>query len=82
MSQPTGRRCDPVNHPPHYRRGGIECIDAMRACSTPEEFRGHLRMTALKYIWRAGAKGPAAEDVEKAIWYLTRLAEEIEGGAA
>ena len=22
---------DEVNHPPHYTKGGIECIDAMKA---------------------------------------------------
>src|SRR5690606_15581960 len=37
---------DPVHEPLHYQaRDGsaIECIDAMRAMSTPEEFRGYLR---------------------------------------
>ena len=73
------RRDDPVNHPAHYAGGEVECIDAMRACATREEFRGFLRLNALKYIWRAGRKGPAGEDVRKGMWYLGRLAGEFAG---
>jgi len=25
---------DPVNHPPHYTAGGIECIDGIEAATT------------------------------------------------
>jgi len=28
--------------------------------------------SAIKYIWRAGAKGDTVEDLEKAIWFLDR----------
>src|SRR5690606_10576655 len=35
---------DNVNKPAHYRQGEIECIDAIRAALTPEEFRGHERL--------------------------------------
>jgi hypothetical protein len=49
---------DPVN-PEHYRQGGIECIDAIEAALTPEEFRGYCKGNAMKYIWRMNhhAKG-------------------------
>lgn len=60
---------DMVNHPPHYTRGDIECIDAMRAQTTEEEFRGHCKMCAVKYIWRERDKG-GNQSLEKAIWYL------------
>ena len=30
---------DMVNSPPHYANGTIECIDAMEAMLTPEEFK-------------------------------------------
>lgn len=60
---------DMVNHPPHYTQGDIECIDAMRAQCTPEEFRGHCKMCAVKYIWRERHKGQD-EALKKAIWYL------------
>ena len=46
---------DPIN-PSHYQVGGIETIDYMRAKSTPEEFEGYLRLSALKYLSRVGHK--------------------------
>lgn len=66
---------DVVNHPAHYTKGGIECIDAIRAALTPEEFRGYCKGNALKYIWRNGKKAPGTEvqDAEKAIWYLAKF---------
>jgi hypothetical protein len=64
---------DPVNRPAHYNQGGIECIEAIRAALTEEEFRGYLKGNALKYIWREGHKGNSQQDVKKAIWYLSKL---------
>ena len=69
---------DMVNHPPHYMVGGIETIDYMQAKSTPEEFRGHLRLTALKYLSRNGYKDDAIQDLKKAQWYLNKLIETLE----
>lgn len=63
---------DMVNHPPHYTAGGIECIDAIRAALTTEEFRGHCKANAMKYIWRERNKG-GDESIRKAIWYLTEM---------
>jgi len=63
---------DMVNHPPHYTAGGIECIDAIRAALTPDEFRGHCKANAMKYIWREAHKGQD-ESISKAIWYLEEL---------
>jgi hypothetical protein len=63
---------DPVNHPDHYRQGEIECIDAIEAALTPEEFRGYCKGNALKYIWRERHKG-GAESLLKAAWYLAKL---------
>lgn len=63
-----------VNHPDHYNAGGIECIDAMEAAATPEEFRGFCKLNALKYLWRERGKN-GNEDLEKAVWYLNRAIE-------
>ncbi len=71
---------DDVNHPDHYTSGGIETIDYMEAKSTPEEFRGHLRLTALKYLSRAGLKDDTLKDLKKAQWYVNRLVEFVETG--
>jgi hypothetical protein len=62
-----------VNSPPHYRDGGIETIDYIRAKLTPEELAGYLKGNALKYLSRAGKKGDAAEDYQKAAWYINQL---------
>jgi len=69
---------DQVNSPAHYTAGGIETIDYMRAKASPEEFRGYLRLNALKYLSRAGLKGDAATDLKKAAWYINRLTEDLE----
>ena len=69
---------DTIN-PGHYKDGEIECIDAMEACSTHDEFVGYLRLNAMKYIWRMGRKtDDVGEEVEKAIWYLKRLTNSLE----
>ena len=69
---------DMVNNPPHYTRGGIEAIDYMEAKSTPEEFAGHLRLTAIKYLSRTGYKDDALQDLKKAQWYVNRLVKHSE----
>ena len=63
---------DNVNHPAHYTDGGIECIEAIEAQLTPEEYRGYLKGNVAKYIWREKHKG-GIESLKKAQWYLSRL---------
>ena len=41
----------------HYRHGEIECIDAIRAALTDEEWRGFCKGNILKYVWREKHKG-------------------------
>jgi hypothetical protein len=64
---------DPVSQPDHYRQGDIECIDAIQAALTPEEFRGFCKGNVLKYLWRINHKGSKIQDGEKAAWYLAKL---------
>ena len=52
-----------------YRHGSIECIDAIRAALTPEEFRGFCKGNVMKYIWRERHKGGDA-DLDKARDYV------------
>ena len=47
---------DMVNSPPHYTVGGIETIDYIQAKLTPEEFRGYLKGSCIKYSSRLGQK--------------------------
>ncbi|HAC2026887.1 TPA_asm: DUF3310 domain-containing protein [Listeria monocytogenes] len=62
---------DNIN-PQHYQQGGIQTIDVMKAKLTPEEFRGHLKATVMKYVVRESMKG-GIEDLQKAQWYLDYL---------
>ena len=71
---------DMVNHPPHYRTGGMECIDAIRAQLGYDGFKAYCHGAIVKYLWRWEFKG-GTEDLRKAQWYLTRLisvAEELD----
>lgn len=66
---------DYVNTPPHYTAGNIECIDAIAAQLTPEEFRGYLKGNVAKYLWRERHKN-GRQDQQKALWYLKKLVED------
>lgn len=68
---------DPVNTPEHYRQGEIECIDAIEAALTPEEFRGYCKGNVIKYTWRERHKGQG-ESLRKGLWYLSRLLGKLE----
>jgi len=66
---------DPVNHPEHYKAGGIETIDFIEATGL-----GYHLGNVVKYISRAGRKGTnqGLEDLKKAQWYLARAIEKNE----
>lgn len=66
---------DNVNHPDHYAaNGSIECIEAIEAQLTREEYRGYLKGNIAKYVWREKKKGQT-ESLKKAEFYLKRLIE-------
>ena len=58
---------DPVNHPEHYKTGGIETIDFIEAKSL-----GYNLGNVVKYITRSDHKGDKLQDLQKAAWYLNR----------
>lgn len=59
-----------VHSPAHYQLGGIEAIDVIdEAVADPASF---YRGNALKYLLRAGRKGDARQDLEKARYYIDR----------
>jgi hypothetical protein len=68
-------QADPVNHPPHYTAGEIECIDAIRAALGREGFIAYCRGNAIKYLWRCVHKG-GTEDLRKAAWYQEKAIKE------
>jgi hypothetical protein len=70
---------DNVNHPAHYAKGGIECIDAIEAAVTGlEGFEGMCTGNAIKYLFRWKHKN-GVEDLKKAAWYVNRLIQRLEG---
>lgn len=67
---------DNVNHPSHYTDGKIEVIDFIE-----DKKLNYHRGNAIKYIARAGKKhkNKEVEDLRKAIWYLEREIQRIQG---
>jgi hypothetical protein len=63
---------DAIN-PPHYQAhpSGVECIQIT-------EHMNFCLGNAIKYIWRAGLKNNAIEDLRKARWYLDREIERLD----
>lgn len=64
MNSPSS---DNINHPPHYKVGGIETIDFIEAKSL-----NYNLGNVVKYLTRADHKGNKLEDLQKAQWYLAR----------
>ena len=69
---------DPVNHPPHYLQGGLDCLDVLESMLTAEEFKGYCKGNAVKYIWREDHKGANIQDLKKAVFYLNRIIKKLE----
>ena len=61
------KKADMVNHPAHYKVGGIETIDFIEA----KKLNYNLG-NVVKYLTRADHKGNRKEDLLKARWYLNR----------
>ena len=62
---------DNVKHPNHYCKGGIECIDAIKAVvsTITDPFEAYCTGNIIKYIWRWNDKN-GIEDLHKAMQYI------------
>ena len=80
IQMPESSKPDNVNHPKHYCKGGLECIQVIKAQLTPEQNKGYLYGNVLKYLWRWPDKN-GLEDLRKAAKYLEWLQEEVEKNA-
>ena len=67
---------DPIN-PNHYKQGGLESIDAIKAFMSEEAFKGFLKGNCQKYLFRYEQKN-GIEDLKKCQWYLERLISVLE----
>lgn len=68
------KRADVIDHPSHYDNGSMECIEEMRLAFGDEAVRDFCVCNAWKYRYRAGSKGDADEDRNKADRYMTYAA--------
>ena len=79
IKMPESSKPDNMNHPRHYCKGGIECIDAIRAAvSDLQGVEAVYAGNVIKYVWRYKGKN-GLEDLKKAKHYLEWLIESLEG---
>ena len=68
---------DPMINPNHYKRGGLEVIDVIKAfTSNLQGIEATDTGNVLKYVCRWKEKN-GIEDLEKALWYLNHLINEV-----
>ena len=70
---------DNVTHPSHYTQGKVECLDAIESAVTGlTGIDAVYTAQCIKYLWRWNLKN-GLEDLLKALFYLKRLIERVEG---
>ena len=67
---------DNVKHPSHYCKGGMECINAIKAAVSDiaDPFEAYCTGNIIKYIWRWNDKN-GVEDLNKAKQYADIIIE-------
>ena len=69
---------DNVNHPSHYTKGKVECLDALESATIGKSgIEAVCVANIIKYLWRYEEKN-GLEDVKKAQFYLNRLLATLE----
>lgn len=70
-----GIKQDNVNHPSHYTKGKVECINAIESATVGKTGIDAVCVAnVIKYLWRYEEKN-GVEDIKKAEWYLQKLIE-------
>ena len=78
LNECIGQDFDVINHPSHYTKGRIECIDAIDSATVGKTgIEAVAVANVIKYLWRYEEKG-GLESVRKAKWYLNKLISELE----
>lgn len=75
LDRASNTESEAVDHPAHYG-GADNPYEAIKVIEAWE--LGFCLGNAVKYISRAGKKGDAIEDLEKAHWYISREIERLE----
>ncbi len=69
---------DEVNSPQHYQQGNLETIEVIKGMLTQEEFLAYCAGSVTKYVSRYRYKETPSKDLDKAVWFLNRLIQELE----
>lgn len=78
LNECIGQDVDVINHPSHYTKGRIECIDAIDSATTGKSgIEAVCVANIIKYLFRYEEKN-GLEDVKKAQWYINKLISELE----
>lgn len=78
LNECIGQEVDVINHPSHYTRGSVECIDAIASATVGKSgIEAVAVANSIKYLWRYEEKN-GLEDVKKAAWYINKLISELE----
>lgn len=78
VTEKAETECSDAINPSHYKQGGIECIEALKAATVNlKGIEAVCTANAIKYLWRWKEKN-GTTDIRKCIWYCERLLKEIE----
>lgn len=75
VKTPADKISNPVDHPSHYRSGGMEAIDVIEAFKLDRDF---CLGNCAKYLLRLGRKDDELQDAKKCRWYLDRYIKRLE----
>ena len=71
------QKTDEIKEPTHYKVHAMECIDEMALVFGLDAVITFCKLNAWKYRYRAGHKGDAQKDLDKADQYL-RMAKRFQ----
>lgn len=71
---------DMIN-PDHYKVGGIETIDVIKA-KLGDNFKFYIKGNLIKYSERLGEKDDWVQELKKIAWYANHLANMLEAKKA
>lgn len=78
INDATPQEWDAVRQPRHYKKseGAVECITAIEASMSAEQWKGYLKGNVQKYVWRyENHHNGKIQSLEKAKVYLEWLIE-------
>jgi hypothetical protein len=62
-----------ADHTDEHGNISLQYVEVMEYIMTPEEFKGHLKGQAWKYMLRLGGKDDEVQELGKSAWYIEYL---------